>query len=54
VEHDRYSLLLHLSDEDGGGWTTVVIDRRTRKWAVAQGVRQTDTAKAAYDDLYGK
>lgn len=52
VEHDPTTLLIHLSDEDGGGWTTVAVDRATRQWAVAQDTRQSDTARAAYDALY--
>jgi hypothetical protein len=52
VEHDAHTLLIHLSDEDGGGWTTIAIDRATRQWAVAQDSRQTDTARDAYDGLY--
>lgn len=53
VEHDDATLLIHLSDEDGGGWTTIAIDRSTRQWAVAQGDRQSDTASMAYTSLYG-
>ena len=53
VEHDPSTLLIHLSDEDGGGWTTIAIDRATRQWAVAQDRRQSDTARSAYDALYG-
>lgn len=52
VEHDRHTLLIHLSDEDGEGWTTIAVDRLTRRWAVAQESRQTDGARDAYDDLY--
>jgi len=52
VEHDAYTLLLHLSDEHGGGWTTIAVDRATRQWAVAQGARQADTARRAYESLY--
>lgn len=52
VEHDDHTLLIHLSDEDGGGWTTVAVDRATRQWAVGQESRQADTAQAAYDALY--
>jgi hypothetical protein len=52
VEHDQYTLLLHLSDEDGAGWTTIAIDRATRQWTVAQDRRQSDTARSAYDALY--
>src|SRR6187399_1598157 len=53
VEHDPSTLLIHLSDEDGAGWTTIAVDRATRQWAVAQDRRQSDTARAAYDTLYG-
>jgi hypothetical protein len=37
VEHDQQTLLIHLSDEDGHGWTVFAVDRRSREWAVAQG-----------------
>ncbi len=53
VEHDLHTLLIHLSDEDGAGWTTLALDRATRQWAVAQDDRQSDTARRAYDALYG-
>ncbi|WP_328666264.1 hypothetical protein OG905_04345 [Streptomyces sp. NBC_00322] len=53
VEHDRHTLLIHLSDEDGHGWTTIAVDRATRQWAVAQDTRQSDTARIAYESLYG-
>lgn len=52
VEHDGHTLLIHLSDEDGGGWTTIAVDRATRQHAVAQDARQSDTARDAYDRLY--
>jgi len=52
VEHDESTLLIHLSDEDGRGWTTVALDRATRRWAVVQDTRQADTARGAYDELY--
>jgi|SRR5215813_10146288 len=52
IEHNQDTLLIHLSDEDGGGWTTVAIDRATREWAVAQRTRQMDAAKAAWGQLY--
>lgn len=54
VEHDAYTLLIHLSEEDGAGWTTIAMDRATRRWAVAQDVRQADSARGAYDALYGQ
>ena len=53
VEHDRHTLLVHLSDEEGTGWTTLAVDRATRRWAVAQRRRQSDASHAAHDALYG-
>ncbi len=52
VEHNRETLLVHLSDEDGKGWTTLAIDRSSRRWAVAQNRRQLRAATAAYEQLY--
>lgn len=53
VEHNRDTLLVHISDENGDGWTTVAIDRPTREWAIAQRGRQLDAAETAYTLLYG-
>jgi hypothetical protein len=52
VEHNRHTLLVHLSDEDGKGWTVLAVDRATRRWAVAQARRQLDAAEEAYSRLY--
>lgn len=52
VEHDRHTLLVHVSDEDGCGWTTLAIDRGTRAWSVAQRDAQLDAASAACTRLY--
>ena len=52
VEHDLDTLLIHLSDEDGQGWTTFAVDRASRQWAVAQDGRQIDAAEGAYRALY--
>jgi hypothetical protein len=52
VEHDRDTLLVHLSDEEGDGWTCLAVDRATRRWAVAQAHRQVDAAEEAYGRLY--
>jgi hypothetical protein len=52
VEHNRDTMLVHISDEDGQGWTTVAIDRATRSWAVAQRKRQLDAAEVACSLLY--
>ena len=52
VEHDAHTLLIHLSGEDGDGWTTIAVDRETRRCAVVQGRRQGDTAREAYERLY--
>ena len=53
VEHDAYTLLIHLSDEDGHGWTTIAVDRATRICAVVHGPTQSDSARTAYESLYG-
>lgn len=52
VEHNRDTLLVHLSDEDGKGWTVMAVDRATRRWAVAQARRQLDAADDSYSRLY--
>ena len=52
VEHNRHTLLVHVSNEDARGWTTVAIDRPTREWAIAQRARQQQAASAAYELLY--
>jgi hypothetical protein len=51
VEHDDETLLIHLSGEDGAGWTVFAVDRATRRWAVAQDGRQIDAAQAAYEQV---
>ena len=52
MEHDASTLLLHLADEDGAGWTTIAIDRATRQIAPGRGLRQIDPTHAAYEALY--
>ncbi|MGH8860788.1 MAG: hypothetical protein ACRDVG_06065 [Jatrophihabitantaceae bacterium] len=52
VEHDRNTLLVHLSDEDGAGWTCLAVDRATRRNAVGQGDTQLAATEAAYRILY--
>jgi len=52
VEHDNHTLLVHISDEDGGGWTTVALDRVTRAWSTAQRDTQLSAATAAHTALY--
>jgi len=52
VEHNRDTLLVHIADEDGEGWTTLAIDRASREWAIAQRRRQMDAAQTAYELLY--
>ena len=52
VEHDAKTLLIHLSDEDGGGWTVFAVDRASRHWAVSQARRQLDAAQESYTRLY--
>jgi len=52
VEHNKDTLLIHLSGEDGGGWTVIAIDRPTREWAIAQRRSQLAAAEAAFALLY--
>jgi hypothetical protein len=52
VEYSETTILVHLSGEDGAGWTVLAVDRVTRRCAVAQGRRQIDAARAAYEELY--
>jgi hypothetical protein len=52
VEHDAHTLLIHLSDEEGDGWTVIAVERASRRTAVAQGRTQADTAQRAYRELY--
>jgi hypothetical protein len=52
VEHNRDTLLVHLSDEDGRGWTVLAVDRATRRVAVAQALRQLEAAEEAFSLLY--
>ena len=54
VEHNKDTILVHLSDEDGTGWTVLAVDRKTRAWAVAQAGTQLQAAKEAYEHLYGR
>ena len=52
VEHNKDTLLIHISGEEGHGWTALAIDRSTREWSIAQRPRQLDAVKAAYGNLY--
>ena len=52
VEHNRDTILIHLSGESGPGWTVLAIDRVTRRWAVGQARRQLDAAEQAFGRLY--
>jgi len=53
VEHNKQTVLVHLSGEDGTGWTVLAVDRATGRWAVGQAVRQSDAAEEAFGKLYG-
>jgi hypothetical protein len=52
VEHNRDTILVHLSDEDGRGWTVLAVDRPTRRWAIGASRRQLDAAREAFERLY--
>lgn len=55
VEHDERTLLIHLSGEEPGDvWTTIAVDRETRRVHVEQDPRQADSARKAHDGLYGQ
>jgi hypothetical protein len=54
VEYNAGTILVHLSNEDGKGWTVRAVDRKTRKWAVAQESTQLSAASNAFDDLYSE
>lgn len=40
-----------VADDPRDGWTTIAIDRATRRWAVAQHERQADAAREAVNRL---
>jgi hypothetical protein len=52
VEHNRDTILVHLSGEGGPGWTVLAVDRDTRRWAVGESPRQSDAAQLAFRRLY--
>ena len=52
VVYNKHTLLIHVSDDRGPGWTTIAIDRATREWAVAQRTNQNESAEAACSQLY--
>jgi hypothetical protein len=55
VEHDATTILVHLSDEHGGGdWTVLAVDRPSRRWVVAQAPRQIEAAREAHARLYAR
>jgi hypothetical protein len=52
VEHDPKTLLIHLSDEDAAGWTTIAVDRETRRSRARTARTQSESAQLAYRALY--
>jgi hypothetical protein len=52
VEYNRHTLLMHLSAEDGNGWTVLAVDRETRRWSVGEARTQLAAAEVAFDQLY--
>ena len=52
VEYSRTTILIHLSDEAGTGWTVFAVDRASRRTAVARASRQLEAAEAAHAALY--
>ena len=51
VEYNRETILVHLSDEDGSGWTCLAVDRRSRAFAVGQAQTQLQAAREAVSGL---
>jgi len=47
VEYDKDRVFVHLSGEDGPGWTTMAVHRATRNASIGQGRTQTEAAEAA-------
>lgn len=54
VEHNKNTILIHLSDEAGISWTVLAVDRETRRYCVAQADTQIQAAEKAYDGLYSQ
>jgi len=52
VEHNRNTILIHLSEEDGRGWLVLAVDRATRNWAVGMARTQLGAASEAFERLY--
>src|SRR5262245_3287407 len=52
VEHNKHTILVHISDENGREGTTLAIDRSAREWAVAHRDSQQKAAEAAFALLY--
>jgi hypothetical protein len=52
VEHNRDTILVHLSNENGRAWTVLAVDRPTRRCAIGASRRQLDAACEAFDRLY--
>jgi hypothetical protein len=52
VEHNRDTLLIELSGEEGLGWLVLAVDRESRRWAVAESRRKLDASREAFDRLY--
>jgi hypothetical protein len=52
VDHNRDTILVHLSGEDGQGWTVLAVDRATRRAAVGESRRQLDAAQQAFSRPY--
>ena len=51
VECNAKPILVHLSGEDGFGWTMPAVGRETGRYAVAQERLQIDAARAAHESL---
>jgi hypothetical protein len=52
AEHNRDTVLVHLGDEDGKGWTVMAVDRATRRCGRA-GMAPGGGCRGAFSRLYG-
>ncbi len=44
--------MVHISTEDGDGWTILALDRATREWTITQRNRQMESAQIAIELMY--
>jgi superoxide dismutase len=53
VEYNKDTILVHLSDEDGSGWTVLVVDRKTRLALLCLPIFSRDTHRMGLAPRHG-